>query len=60
VPVRIGYVEKALIDYVKTAKDRWNPDRRLRLEHYEKIKGTALEKHEVLNARLKQPNYWFY
>jgi len=50
VPVRIGFAEKVLIESAKAAKGRWNPDKRLWFIPYGKIKGTALEKHIVLDA----------
>ena len=54
VPVRIGFSEKGLIESAKAAKGRWNPDKRLWFIRYGKIKGTALEKHIVLDAFLKE------
>jgi hypothetical protein len=50
VPVRIGYAEKKLIENAKAAKGRWNPDAKLWFIRYGNIKGTALEKHIVLDA----------
>jgi len=50
VPVRIGYAEKSLIESAKAVKGRWNPDVKLWFIRYGKIKGTALEKHIVLDA----------
>jgi hypothetical protein len=50
IPVRIGYSEKELIASAKAAKGRWNPDAKLWFIRYGKIKGTALEKHIVLDA----------
>ena len=50
VPVRIGFAEKDLIESARTAKGRWNPDVKLWFIRYGKIKGTALEKHIVLDA----------
>jgi hypothetical protein len=50
VPVRIGFAEKDLIGSAKAAKGRWNPDVRLWFIRYGKIKGTALEKHIVLDT----------
>jgi hypothetical protein len=50
VPVRIGYTEKSLMESAKAAKGRWNPEVKLWFIRYGKIKGTALEKHIVLDA----------
>jgi len=50
VPVKIGFAEKELMDCARTAKGRWNPDVKLWFIRYGKIKGTALEKHMVLDA----------
>jgi hypothetical protein len=50
VPVRIAYTEEDLKSSAKAAKGRWNPDVKLWFIRYEKIKGTALEKHIALDA----------
>ena len=38
VPVRIGFAEKGLIASAKSAKGRWNPDKRLWFIPYGKLK----------------------
>jgi hypothetical protein len=48
--VRIGFSEKNLIAQARTVKGRWNPEMKLWFIRYEKIKGTAMEKHIVLDA----------
>ena len=50
VPVRIAYEETDLEESARLAKGRWNPDVKLWYIRYGKIKGTALEKHIVLDA----------
>ena len=50
VPVRIGFAEKDVIATAKAAKGRWNPEKKLWFILYGKIRGTALEKHIVLDA----------
>jgi hypothetical protein len=50
VPVQIEFAEKDLMDIARTAKGRWNPDVRLWFIRYGKVKGTAPEKHIVLDA----------
>ena len=50
VPVSIAYSEEALKAAAKSAKGRWNPDVKLWFIRYGNIKGTALEKHIVLDA----------
>jgi hypothetical protein len=44
VPVRFGFSEKQLMETVKAAKGRWNPEKRVWFIRYGKIKGTPLEK----------------
>ena len=48
--VQIGYTEKDLRDAARTARGRWDPDARLWKIRYGNIKGTALEKHIILDA----------
>jgi hypothetical protein len=50
VPVRIAYAEKDLKESAKSAKGRWNPEKRLWFIRYRNVKGTKLEKHIVLDA----------
>jgi hypothetical protein len=50
VPVRIGFGEKDLITRAKAVNGRWDPEVKLWFIRYEKIKGTVLEKHIVLDA----------
>ena len=50
VPVRIEFAEQDLIERVKAAKGRWNPDEKLWFITYGNIRGTALAKHIVLDA----------
>ena len=50
VPVRISFTEKELKELAKAAKGRWNPEVKLWFIRYGNIKGTALEKHIVLDA----------
>jgi hypothetical protein len=50
VPVRIAFSEEELKAAAKAAKGRWNPDVKLWYIRYGNIKGTALEKHIVLDA----------
>jgi len=51
VPVRIGFAETALQDKARTAKGRWDPEVKLWLIRFGRIKGTELEKHIILDAR---------
>ena len=48
VPVHIGFSDTYSREIAKAAKGRWDPDQRLWLIRYGKIKGTALEKHILL------------
>jgi len=50
VPVRISFAESRLKNLAKTAGGRWNPEKRLWLVQFGKIKGTALKKHIILDA----------
>lgn len=50
VPVRINYSENKLKNLAKSAGGRWDPDKRLWLIPFGRIKNTALEKHIVLDA----------
>jgi hypothetical protein len=50
VSVRIAFAESRLKKLAKTAGGRWNPEKRLWLIQFGKIKGTALEKHIILDA----------
>lgn len=50
VPVRIAFSESRLKKLAKNAAGRWNPDKKLWLIQFGKIKGTALEKHIVVDA----------
>lgn len=50
VPVRINFTEEGLKELAKAAKGRWNPEVKLWFIRYGKVKGTALEKHIVLDA----------
>lgn len=48
--VRIAFTEDKLKNMAKIAGGRWDPEKRLWLIPFGKIKGTALEKHIVLDA----------
>jgi hypothetical protein len=50
VPVRIAFAESRLKNLAKEAGGRWNPEKRVWLIPFGKIKGTALEKHIILDA----------
>jgi len=50
VPVHIGFSDTASRELAKAAKGRWDPDQKLWLIRYGKIKGTTLEKHIILDA----------
>ena len=50
VPVRIAFAESAFKQMAKAAGGRWDPEARLWFIPYREIKGTALEKHIVLDA----------
>jgi hypothetical protein len=51
VPVRIAFAESVLKNMAKASGGKWDPEKRLWLVPYGKIKGTTLEKHIVLDAR---------
>jgi len=48
VSVRIAFSESKLKNMARAAGGRWNPEKRLWLIQFGKIKGTALAKHIVL------------
>lgn len=50
VPVKIAFSESRLKIMAKAAGGRWNPEKRLWLIQFGKIKGTALEKHIIIDA----------
>jgi hypothetical protein len=50
VRVRIGYAETLLKKLAKAGGGRWDPEARLWSVPYGKVKGTALEKHLILDA----------
>jgi hypothetical protein len=50
VPVYIGFTDTASRESAKAAKGRWDPDQKLWLIRYERIKGADLEKHILLDA----------
>ncbi len=50
VPVYIGFTDTVSREIAKAAKGRWDPEQRLWLIRYDKIKGTELEKHIILDA----------
>ena len=50
VPVFIGFSDRASREIAKVAKGRWDPDQKLWLIQYGRIKGTELEKHIILDA----------
>jgi hypothetical protein len=49
-PVHIDFLDTDLREIAKTAKGRWDPEQKLWRIKYGKIKGTALEKHIILDA----------
>jgi hypothetical protein len=49
--VRIGFSEKELITQAKAVKGRWDPEVKLWFISYGKNRGTAMEKHIVLDAK---------
>jgi len=53
VPVYIGFSDTASREIAKAAKGRWDPDQKLWIIRYGRIKGTALEKHIILDAFTK-------
>ncbi len=50
VPVRIEFTDSAMRKQAGAAKGRWDPEQRLWLIRFGRIKGTELEKHIVLDA----------
>ncbi|ABQ27043.1 hypothetical protein [Geotalea uraniireducens] len=52
VPVRIAYTESELKSMAKLAGGRWDPGKRLWSIQFGTIKGTKLEKHIVIDAKL--------
>ena len=54
VPVRIAFSETANKQLARAADGRWDPEVRLWFIQYGKIKGTPLEKHIVLDARITE------
>ena len=50
VPVFIGFSDKPSRESAKDAKGRWDPEQKLWLIRYRRIKGTELEKHIILDA----------
>ncbi len=53
VPVRISYGERELGKMAKTMGGKWDPDVKLWYIQHDKIKGTELEKHIILDAGKK-------
>lgn len=53
VPVRIAFTENEFKQMAKEAGGRWDPQAKLWLIPYGKIKNTALEKHIILDAKSK-------
>ena len=53
VPVQITYTESSLIRMAKAMGGRWDPEVRLWDIQLGKIKRTELEKHIILDAKLK-------
>ena len=50
VPVHIGFSDTTSREIAKAAKGRWDPEQKLWFIRYGRIKGTALEKHIILDA----------
>lgn len=50
VPVSISYSETKLKDLARSAGGRWDPEKRLWMIRYSRIKKTILEKHIILDA----------
>jgi hypothetical protein len=48
--VHIGFSDRPSREIAKAAKGRWDPEQKLWLIRYGRIKGTVLEKHIVLDA----------
>ena len=57
VPVQIAYAETALIKMAKALGGRWDPEVRLWFIQRGKIKLTELEKHIILDAKMKIKNH---
>ncbi len=53
VPVRISYDEQELRKLAKTMGGKWDADVKLWYIQHDKIKGTELEKHIILDAGMK-------
>lgn len=53
VPVRIAYAEEALKQVAKNAGGRWNPEAKAWFVKYGRVKGTALEKHIIVDKKSK-------
>lgn len=53
VPVRISYGQRKLGIMAKTMGGTWDPDVKLWYIQHDKIKGTELEKHIILDAGMK-------
>ncbi len=51
VPVRIAYAESEMKWMAKAAGGKWDPEKRLWLIQFRKIKGSLLEKHIVIDAK---------
>jgi hypothetical protein len=54
VPVRIAYGQRELGKMAKAMGGIWDPDVKLWYIHLGKIKGTQLEKHIILDAKMKK------
>ena len=54
VPVQITYGERELGQMARTLGGKWDSDVKLWYIRYGAIKGTALEKHIILDANLKK------
>ena len=55
VPVQIAFAETELKNLAKAAGGRWNPEKRVWLIAYGRLKGTQLEKHILLEADVPIP-----
>ncbi len=53
VPVRISYGQRELGKMAKAMGGKWDPDVKLWFIHHDKIKGTELEKHIILDTNKK-------
>lgn len=54
VPVQIAFSENKLQQMAKTAGGRWDPKAKYWMIAYGKIKNTTLEKHIIVDAKLKE------